>query len=70
MYVCKCFDEARKQMIQVHDKDLTGWACEKAAELKLDDFKGSDGWVYDWKKRHGISLREIKREKRNGPQLN
>lgn len=57
-HVSKCFKEARENKIQVHEVDLRRWAYEKAAELGLNEFKGSENWAYKWKKRHGIALRK------------
>lgn len=62
-YVWDKYQQARKELQQVHDSDLIGWACEEAARLDFD-FKASRHWALDWKKRHRIVNATLKKNSR------
>ena len=58
-YVYDQFEHARHNFLSVHDIDLRRWGLKKARELHLEDFQASEGWLYNFKYRHGICSRRI-----------
>lgn len=42
------FSKARKEMKQVHDRDLVSWANEKANAINANNFRASHHWVSDF----------------------
>lgn len=58
-YVYDKFEEARENVLSVHDRDLKRWAHEKAAEGLVLDFKASKHWLDVFKHRHNICSRKI-----------
>lgn len=59
IYVYDQFEHARHNFLPVHDIDLRRWGLKKARELNLNDFQASEGWLYNFKYRHGICSRRI-----------
>ncbi|CAF1460214.1 unnamed protein product, partial [Rotaria sordida] len=59
IYVYDQFEHARHNFLSVHDIDLRRWGLKKARELHLKDFQASEGWLWNFKYRHGISSRRI-----------
>ncbi len=55
------FQNARKNLLPVHDIDLKRWALEIAKEenLNSNQFKASDSWIAIFKRKHRISARKI-----------
>ena len=58
-FVYDKFEEARENVLSVHDHDLKRWALQKAAEDSVLDFKASKHWLDTFKHRHKICLRKI-----------
>ncbi len=52
---------AREKYLPVHDNDLKRWALELGSEVGLsrDEFKASDSWIFQFKKKFKISSRRI-----------
>ncbi|CAF3591634.1 unnamed protein product [Rotaria sp. Silwood1] len=59
IFVYDQFENARRQLLFVHDIDLRRWSLKKARELNLHDFEASDTWLLCFKHRHRISSRKI-----------
>ncbi|CAF1071767.1 unnamed protein product [Rotaria sordida] len=59
IYVYDQFEHARHNFLSVHDIDLRRWGLKKARELHLKDFQASEGWLWNFKYRHGICSRRI-----------
>ncbi|CAF2902010.1 unnamed protein product [Rotaria sp. Silwood2] len=59
IYVYDQFEHARHNFLSVHDIDLRRWGLKKARELNLNDFEASEGWLWNFKYRHGICSRKI-----------
>ena len=59
IYVYDQFEHARHNFLSVHDVDLRRWGLKKARELHLKDFHASEGWLWNFKFRHGICSRRI-----------
>ncbi|CAF1148820.1 unnamed protein product [Rotaria sordida] len=59
IYVYDQFEHARHNFLSVHDIDLRRWGLKKAHELHLKDFQASEGWLWNFKYRHGICSRRI-----------
>ncbi|CAF3336965.1 unnamed protein product [Rotaria socialis] len=53
------FQEARENILPVHDKDLQRWARQKAAEDSSLIFEASEHWLRVFKHRHHICSRKI-----------
>ncbi|CAF2120193.1 unnamed protein product [Rotaria magnacalcarata] len=53
------FIDARDNSLMVHDIDIQRWALKIAKEIKLDEFHASDGWLKNFKGRHGIVSRRV-----------
>ncbi|CAF3482479.1 unnamed protein product [Rotaria sp. Silwood2] len=53
-FVYQSFQNARQQLLPVHDIDIKAWALKKASELGDHIFVASDHWVYDFKRHHNI----------------
>ena len=58
-FVYDKFEEARGNVLSVHDHDLKRWALQKAAEDSVLDFKASKHWLDTFKHRHKICSRKI-----------
>ena len=58
-FVYDKFEEARENVLSVHDHDLKRWALQKAAEDSVLDFKASKHWLDTFKHRHKICSRKI-----------
>ena len=56
------FRQARARGALISDRLLVEKAKEVAVELKIDNFKGSDGWLAGFKARHNIKLQHSKGE--------
>lgn len=59
------FLEKKALGIAIHDRDLQAWALEIKKQLDPDDtfpFKASISWVYKFKLRYNIFLRQITKE--------
>jgi hypothetical protein len=74
-FVYESFQNARQQLLSVHDIDLKRWGLKKAAELCDNTFVASDHWIYRFKKHHNIVSRKItklvtKREIENKDMIN
>ncbi|CAM4778789.1 unnamed protein product [Rotaria magnacalcarata] len=59
IFVYDQFENARHQLLPVHDIDLRRWSLKKARELNLHDFEASNTWLLGFKHRHRISSRKI-----------
>jgi hypothetical protein len=57
----KHFNEARQMLLPIHDEDIKRWALDYARKLKLstNEFKASDFWIRNFKKKSRISSRKI-----------
>ncbi|CAF1573101.1 unnamed protein product [Rotaria sp. Silwood1] len=53
------FRYARNNNLPVHDLDVKRWALSQAKIENIDDFKASDYWLLNFKKRNGISSRKV-----------
>ncbi|CAF1508211.1 unnamed protein product, partial [Rotaria sp. Silwood1] len=53
------FEEARENVLPVHDRDLKRWALQKAAEDPSLVFEASEHWLRVFKYRHRICSRKI-----------
>lgn len=58
-FVLDRFRSARNNNLPVHDLDVRRWALSQAKIENIDGFKASDHWLYNFKKRHGISSRKV-----------
>lgn len=58
-YTWEIFNTTRDQYHRVHDGDLAKWALTKARELGLNQFKASDTWILEFKRRYGITDRAV-----------
>lgn len=59
-YVLEKFRDARNRFLPVHSYLLIDWGHEKAQQLNITEkFRGSKTWVYNFKKRNGITSRSI-----------
>ena len=58
-FVYDKFEEARENVLSVHDHDLKRWTLQKAAEDSILDFKASKHWLDTFKHRHKICSRKI-----------
>lgn len=63
-YVKKCYDEARNpapgdRRRPVHEYNLRNWALDEADRINATDFRASDKWVHNFKKRKGIVSRKV-----------
>jgi hypothetical protein len=58
-FVYNSFDNARQQLLSVHDIDLKRWGLQKGSELGDKTFTASNHWLYEFKKRHNIVSRKI-----------
>ena len=52
--VFKRFTEARQNNLMVHDVDIQRWVLIIAKEIKVDEFRASNGWLKNFKARNGI----------------
>ncbi|CAF1257375.1 unnamed protein product [Didymodactylos carnosus] len=59
IYVYDQFEHARHNFLSVHDIDLRRWGLKKPRELHIKDFQASEGWLWNFKYRHGICNRRI-----------
>ncbi|CAF4175608.1 unnamed protein product, partial [Rotaria sordida] len=57
--VFQMFVEAREKNLMVHDIDIQRWGLKVAKDMKLNEFHASDGWVKNFKGRHGIVSRRV-----------
>ena len=58
-FVYDKYEEARENVLSVHDHDLKRWALQKAADDSVLDFKASKHWLDTFKHRHKICSRKI-----------
>ncbi|CAF2057276.1 unnamed protein product [Rotaria magnacalcarata] len=58
-FVYDMFEEARENVLPVHDNDLKRWAVQKAAENSNLIFEASEHWLRVFKHRHRICSRKI-----------
>lgn len=58
-FVYYMFEEARDNVLPVHDRDLKRWALQKAAEDPILSFEASEHWLRVFKHRHRICSRKI-----------
>ncbi|CAF3819966.1 unnamed protein product, partial [Rotaria sp. Silwood1] len=58
-FVYDMFEEARENVLPVHDRDLKRWALQKAAEDPSLVFEASEHWLRVFKYRHRICSRKI-----------
>lgn len=58
-FVYDKFEEARDNVLSVHDRDLKRWALQKAAEEPGLTFEASEHWLRIFKHRHRICSRKI-----------
>ena len=58
-FVYDKFEEARENVLSVHDHDLKRWALQKAVEDSILDFKASKHWLDTFKHLHKICSRKI-----------
>ncbi|CAF2069214.1 unnamed protein product [Rotaria magnacalcarata] len=58
-FVYDMFEEARENVLPVHDNDLKRWAVQKAAENSNLIFEASEHWLSVFKHRHRICSRKI-----------
>ncbi|CAF2826171.1 unnamed protein product [Rotaria sp. Silwood2] len=58
-FVYDMFEEARDNVLPVHDRDLKRWALQKAAEDSSLIFEASEYWLRVFKHRHRICSRKI-----------
>lgn len=58
-FVYDMFEEARENVLPVHDRDLKRWALQKANEYSNFIFEASNGWLQLFKHRHHICSRKI-----------
>ena len=58
-FVYDMFEEARENILPVHDRDLKRWALQKAAEYSSLISETSDHWLQIFKHRHHICFRKI-----------
>lgn len=58
-FVANKFKEFREQHLPVHDRDLRTWSIQKSQELGLSEFKGSNKFLTNLKKRLRISSRRV-----------
>ena len=57
--VFKRFTEVRQNSLMVHDVDIQRWALKVAKEIKVDEFRASDGCLKNFKARNGIVSRRV-----------
>ncbi len=57
-FVYDMFEEARNNVLHVHDRDLKRWALQKAAEDPNLLFEASEHWLQVFKHRHCICSRK------------
>jgi hypothetical protein len=57
-YVFEKFDNNRKKHLRICDLNLKKWALKKSHELNFN-FKASDSWVLNFKKRYRIKSRKV-----------
>ncbi|CAF4472282.1 unnamed protein product, partial [Rotaria sp. Silwood2] len=57
--VFQMFMEAREKNLMVHDVDIQRWGLKVAKDMTLNEFHASDGWVKNFKGRHGIVSRRV-----------
>ncbi|CAF3780597.1 unnamed protein product [Rotaria sp. Silwood1] len=58
-FVLDRFRSACNNNLPVHDLDVKRWALSQAKIENIDDFKASDYWLLNFKKRNGISSRKV-----------
>ncbi|CAF2859243.1 unnamed protein product [Rotaria sp. Silwood2] len=58
-FVYDVFEEARENVLPVHDRDLKRWALQKAADDPSLVFKASEHWLRVFKYRYLICSRKI-----------
>ncbi|RWS19339.1 golgin subfamily A member 1-like protein, partial [Leptotrombidium deliense] len=58
-YTLKTFQNLRDANITVRDDEIRIIAIRRARQIKLDNFKACDSWVYSFKKENGIVSRKI-----------
>ena len=58
-FIYDMFEEARENVLSVHDTDLKRWALQKAAEDPSFVFEASEHWLRVFKYRHHICFRKI-----------
>ena len=58
-FVYDRFEEARENVLSVHDHDLRRWALQKSADYSILNFEASKHWLQIFKHRHNICSRKI-----------
>ncbi len=58
-FVLDKFRSARDDYLPVHDVDIQRWALSQAKLEDIDDFTASQHWLFNFKKRNGISSRKV-----------
>ena len=58
-YVKKQVVDARWRRLPVHEYHLKRWALDETGRIEADNFKASEYWVHNFKKRNGIVSRKI-----------
>lgn len=61
-YVFEQFRTFRNQRKRVHDRNLTRWGITRARELNILDFRASNTWLLNFKRRHNIVSRKITKQ--------
>lgn len=58
-FVYDKFEEARENVLSVHEHALKRWALQKDAEDSMLDFKASKNWLESFRHRHNICSRKM-----------
>ncbi|CAF2847958.1 unnamed protein product [Rotaria sp. Silwood2] len=58
-HVYEKFENARLQSLPVHDRDICRWGYQKAVEISFYDFRASNYWLINFKRKNNICSKKI-----------